>query len=180
MLLPEQITTPQLILRPYQIGDVDDVLAYATNPEWARFLPTPFPYQRTDAEQFIAGQILQDRTVHPSWAIVRDRMVIGGINLRLEPEHRLAEMGYAIAQPYWGQGLTTEAARAVIDAAFSSDPNLNRVRAIADSRNIASLRVMKKLGMAREGELRQNRAVRDQLIDEVVCGILRSEWEGNH
>jgi ribosomal-protein-alanine N-acetyltransferase len=176
MLLPEIIKSARLTMRPYRLSDVDDVLAYATDPEWGRFLPVPQPYGRADAEQFIARQLLVDWTAQPVWAIERSGTVIGGINLRLQPEHQLAEMGYAIARPYWGQGLTTEAARAVIDAAFSTDPTLNRVRAMADSRNTASLRVMEKLGMVREGQLRQNRRVRDELIDEVYCGVLRHEW----
>jgi ribosomal-protein-alanine N-acetyltransferase len=86
-------------------------------------------------------------------------------------------MGYSLAQTHWGRGLVTEAARAVIDTAFSAYPKLNRIRAMADSRNVGSLRVMKKLGMVREGVLRQNRVVRDEFIDEVWYGVLRSEWE---
>jgi ribosomal-protein-alanine N-acetyltransferase len=48
---------------------------------------------------------------------------------------------------------------------------------MADARNIGSLRVMEKLGMVREGVLRQNRLVRGEFIDEVWCGMLRTEWE---
>jgi RimJ/RimL family protein N-acetyltransferase len=48
---------------------------------------------------------------------------------------------------------------------------------MADARNLASLRVMEKLGMVREGVLRQNRLVRGEFIDEVWCGVLRTEWE---
>jgi RimJ/RimL family protein N-acetyltransferase len=48
---------------------------------------------------------------------------------------------------------------------------------MADARNISSLRVMEKLGMVREGVLRQNRLVGGECIDEVWCGVLRPEWE---
>lgn len=176
-MLAEVIETARLRLRPYRLGDVDDVFAYANDPKWARFLPIPQPYTRADAEQFLARQILQDRATHPAWAIEHDGRVAGGINLRLHLDHRLAEMGYALARSLWGQGLTTEAAGAVVEAAFTTYPTLNRIRAMADARNAGSLRVMEKLGMVREGTLRQNRVTRDEFVDEVWCGILRSEWE---
>ena len=62
-------------------------------------------------------------------------------------------------------------------AAFAAYASLNRLRAMADARNLGSLRVMEKLGMVREGVLRQNRLVRGEFIDEVWCGVLRTEWE---
>ena len=83
--------------------------------------------------------------------------MIGGINIRFDVANRVGELGYSIARPYWGRGLATEAARAAMDAAFSAYADLNRMRAMADARNVPSLRVMEKLGMVREGVLRQNR-----------------------
>ena len=64
-----------------------------------------------------------------------------------------------------------------MDPAFASGPGLLRVRAMADSRNAASIRVLERIGMRREGVLRSNRFVRDEGVDEVWCGILRSEWQ---
>jgi RimJ/RimL family protein N-acetyltransferase len=56
---------------------------------------------------------------------------------------------------------------------------LNRIRASADVRNTASQRVMTKVGMIREGVLRQNRIERGEPIDEAWFGLLRSEWQGS-
>ena len=176
-MLPDILETTRLRLRPFRLRDVDDVLVYATDPEWARYLPVPQPYTRADAEQFIAGQVLLDREAHPAWAIVHAGGVIGGINLRFHFDHHVGEMGYSIARSYWERGLATEAARTVMEAAFAAYPSLHRIRAMADARNIGSLRVMEKLGMVREGVLRQNRLVRREFIDEVWCGVLRAEWE---
>ena len=176
-MLPDIIETARLQLRPFRMRDVDDVLVYAADPEWARYQPVPQPYTQADAETFIAGQVLLDREVHPAWAIVHAGAVIGGINLRFHFDHRVGEMGYSIARSYWGRGLATEAARAVVAAAFAVYASLHRIRAMADARNIGSLRVMEKLGMVREGVLRQNRLMRGELIDEVWCGVLRPEWE---
>ena len=79
------------------------------------------------------------------------RSVIGGIDIGFDFENRVGEMGYSLARRLWGKGLATEAAGAVIDAAFSVYPELNRIQACGDQRNVGSLRVMEKLGMVREG-----------------------------
>ena len=90
--------TARLLLRPFRLRDVDDVLIYAMDPEWARYLPVPQPYTPADAEKFIAGQVLLDREVHPAWAIEHAGAVIGGINLRFHFDHHVGEMGYSIHQ----------------------------------------------------------------------------------
>ena len=176
--LPAIIETKRLVLRPYRFEDVEDELTYATDEEWSTFLPVPRPYSRMDAIQFLARTTLLDRTVHPTWAIVAEQRVVGGINIRLEFQNRLGEMGWSIARPLWGRGLTTEAALAVIEAAFGTHPGLNRIRAMADARNLASHRVIEKIGMRREGTLRQNRITRAEPVDEAWFGVLRSEWDG--
>jgi ribosomal-protein-alanine N-acetyltransferase len=178
-IMPDLIVTSRLRLRPHGWRDVDDVFAFASDSEWAHYLPVPQPYTKTDAEKFIARQLLLNREVNPSWAIEHAETVIGGINIRFDFDKRLGEIGYSIARKYWGKGLTTEAARAVMAAAFSTYADLNRIQARADARNTGSLRVMEKLGMTREGVLRQIRFVHGEFFDEVWCGILRSEWEVN-
>jgi [ribosomal protein S5]-alanine N-acetyltransferase len=155
---------------------VDDVHAYADDEEWARYLPVPHPYPREHAEQFIARQVLLDRDVHSSWATVFKGRVIGGINIRFFEEHRVAGIGWSISRPAWGQGLATEAAGAVMGAAFAGHDGLNRIEATADLRNLASQRVMEKLGMTREGVLRQSRVEKGELVDVAYYSVLRLEW----
>ena len=176
-MLPNIIETERLRLRPFSLQDVEDVFGYATDGKWARYLPVPQPYTRKDAEEFVARQVLLEREKHPSWAIEHNGVVIGGIQLGLDSENHIGELGYSVARKYWGKGFATEAARGVIDAAFDAYKELNRVRAWADSRNVGSLRVMEKAGMTREGVLRQNRLVRGEYIDQVWCGLMRCEWE---
>ena len=174
---PERIETGRLILRRFSIGDVQDVYAYASDPEWARYLPAiPRPYTFRDAEKFVAGTLLGHWETRPVWAIELHGKAVGGINLTFDWENRSGALGYSIARPHWGKGLMTEAAGAAIDAAFQSLPDLNRVWATADARNGASQRVMEKLGMVREALLRQHRFNRGEPFDEVLYGILREEW----
>jgi ribosomal-protein-alanine N-acetyltransferase len=171
------IRTRRLILRPWSPSDTADVFAYAADEEWGRYLPVPSPYSEADAERFVAGQMSLDRQEEFGWAIEHDARVIGGINLRLFSEGLIAEVDYAIARPFWGRGLATEAALAIVDSAFRDFQKLTRVRSMVDARNLASARVLEKLGMKREGLLRSNRFERGEAVDELWYGILRREWE---
>lgn len=176
MHFPDRITTDRFELRPWRFDDTEAVFAYADDAEWARYLPVPWPYLRQHAVEFIARQLLLDRQIHPSWAIAADGAVVGGINIRFRPECRSASIGWSIARGVWGRGFATEAAGAVIAAAYAGHEGLNRVEAWADARNLASRRVMEKLGMTHEGVLRQSRAERGELIDMAYYSVLRSEW----
>ena len=177
--LPREIRTARLLLRPWKLGDVDEVFAYAQDPEWSRYLQMlPMPYERHHAEEFIARQILLDGVTHPAWAILHEGGVIGGINASFNFDHAFCEIGYSIARAHWNRGFCTEAASAVVDAAFRTHPDLNRVHARADDRNRASHRVMEKVGMLKEGVLRMSRIERGEAFDEAWYGILRSEWNG--
>ena len=175
-MIPDRIQTERLMLRPWVFEDLGDVLLYATDEEWGRFLPLPQPYGEEDARRFVATQVLLDWHKHSSWAIEHQGSVLGGINLRLLSGGRIGEMGYSIARSHWRRGFATEAARAVVNSAFHSCPDLLKVRAMADARNQASMRVLEKIGMQREGVLRLNRLNHGQLVDEVWYGLLRSEW----
>jgi len=171
--LPE-LRTDRLLLRPFRSGDVDDVFAYASNPEWSRYLPVPDPYTRRHAEEFVARCILVDGERRFEWAVVHEGRVSGGLSLTI---HRpgVAELGYSIARPLWGQGLVTEAARAVTAHAFE-ELDLVRVQASADIRNAASWRVMEKLGMERIGVAHRDRLVGAERVDSVSYELVRDDW----
>lgn len=176
--LPRVVETERLLLRPFELGDVDDVYAYARDEEWSRYLRMlPRPYERVHAEQFVARQILLDWVEHVAWAVVLEDRVRGGIGLRFDFPNRRAELGYSIAREEWGKGYCTEAARAVIDAGFRIHDDLVRIHARADASNAASQRVMAKAGMTKEGVLRQSRVERGEVFDEAWYSMLREEWE---
>jgi RimJ/RimL family protein N-acetyltransferase len=86
---------------------------------------------------------------------------------------------YGFVRAHWRHGFATEAAGAVVNAAFQSCGDLTRLRAMADARNHASIRVLDKIMRHGEGLLRSNRFVHDEFIDEVWYGLLRPEWNGS-
>ena len=171
-----ELKTERLVLRPFRLEDVDDVFEYARDPDWARFLPVPQPYERRDAEVFVAGQVAEVRVDRVSLAIELDRKVVGGIGLRIDASKQTAEMGYSLAKDLWGQGLVLEAAREVVRWGFETH-GLVKVSAFADAGNKQSLRVMEKLGMTNEGLFRKQGVIRGERIDNVYYGILREDRE---
>ena len=173
-----ELRTERLLLRPFGTADADDVYGYAKDPEWARFLlpMIPQPYTRRDAEEFIARRVVASWSIDSAFAIVLDSVVVGGINLHVDERHEKGELGYSLARAHWGKGLTTEAARAVVDWGFSQ-LGLAKVYASADLRNTGSWRVMEKTGMTREGILRGHTKTQDGRADQVFYGVLRAEWE---
>lgn len=173
-----ELRTERLLLRPFSPEDVDDVYAYARDPEWGRalLLPVPEPYTRQNAEEFVSRTLRASWSTDPHFAIVLETTVIGGINLTVDKTHEIAGLGYAIARPHWGKGLAPEAATAVFDWAFAHH-GLAKIYARAALRNRRSTRVMEKLGMVREGVLRSHRLGRGERVDEVHYGVLRDEWE---
>ncbi len=171
-----ELRTERLLLRPFALTDIHDVLAYAADEEWGRYLPVPRPYTRRDAEEFVAQAVLAVWEREPQFAVVMNARVVGGIALRVDSSNQLGELGYSIARKHWGNGLTPEVARAVIDWGFRAF-DLAKVYARADVRNRRSWRVMEKLGMQREALLRAHRLERGERTDEVWYALLRQEWE---
>lgn len=171
--LPE-LTTTRLVLRRFRPGDIEDVFAFAADPEWNRYLGLPEPYSRRDAEEFIAKAMLYDPEAVSMWAIVHEERCSGSIYLRRESPGS-ATLGYSIARSLWGRGLMTEAASAVVAHGFE-DRGLARIYAFVPVGNDPSARVLEKLGMRREGILRSNRVVHGKRIDDVLYSILREDW----
>ena len=89
--------------------------------------------------------------------------------------HARGEIGYALARKYWGQGLMTEAVRAMLDYGFNT-LHLNRIEARCDVENAGSWRVMEKVGMKFEGVLRQNIMLHGRARDARMYAILREDW----
>jgi len=165
-----ELRTERLLLRPFALGDVDDVLAYASDDEFRRYYLAAEVYTRQSAEQEIA------RRVNDAWE-AEAMFAIGEVYLtRFDAHNQTAELGYGIAREHWGKGLTPEAACAVVDWGFPTF-ELAKVWARADLRNQRSWRVMEKLGMQREALLRRHYAERGERIDSVWYGLLREEWE---
>lgn len=99
--------------------------------------------------------------------------LIGVVGLEIDSPHERAELGYWIGKPWWGRGYCTEASAAVIEFGFEC-LGLNRIFAYHMVHNEASGRVMEKLGMQREGVLKQHVKKWGRFEDTAIYGILRT------
>ena len=175
-----RISTERLTLRPFTLVDAARVPRLAGDEEIARYtLNIPHPYEDGMAEAWIESH--PDRFQageSATFAItLRDeRLLIGAIGLKFAPRHRRAEMGYWVARDRWGRGYATEAAWAVLRYAFA-ERGLHKVVATHLAPNIASGRVMQKIGMRQEGVQREHVLKNGRFVDLVLYGILREDWE---
>jgi [ribosomal protein S5]-alanine N-acetyltransferase len=182
MLLPTPtMRTERLLLRPFTEADADAIFALHSDAHVLRYWDSPPWSERSRAQRFItACKQLEQEGNGARLAIVRaaDGLFIGWCGLvEWNPVYRSATMGYCLDDTAWGQGFATEAARTLLRWAFET-LDLNRVQAQTDTRNIASCRVLEKLGFLREGMLREDCIVNGEVSDSWVYGLLRREWQG--
>ena len=112
---PTEIRTKRLLLRPFRLSDIDDVLEYGSDPEWSEFFDRP--YDRRWVENTVARAVLTSWDKHPCFAMEIDGKVVGMVELSLS-SRVIADLSYEVARQHWGKGLAPEAARAVVDWGF--------------------------------------------------------------
>jgi len=178
MKAPEEIETARLILRRPAMSDAAAIFdAYAADPEVTRFLGWPRHRSIRDTRDFLRFSAREwERWPAGPYLIVSraDGRLLGSTGLGFQAPHE-AMTGYVLARDAWGHGYATEAAGAVLRWAFET-LDLNRVQAETDTRNLASARVLEKLGFVREGTLREDCVVGGEVSDSWVFGLLRREW----
>ncbi len=173
------LKTERLILRPYGHVDAGRVATLANAKEIARYTQNiPYPYSFADAERWISQH--RDAFKKGEFVVLAitkksDESLMGAIGLTLDWEHDKAELGYWLGTSYWNKGYCTEAAHAVLDYGFDV-LGLHRIQASHFGENVASGRVMEKIGMLREGCLRDAVKKWGEYVDLVYYGILREEW----
>ena len=180
MALPTPtLHTNRLLLRPFALSDADDIFALQSNPQVLRYWDAPPWSERSRADRFIAVcKQMEQEGSGARLAIERavDGVFIGWCGLvKWNQDYRSTTMGYCLDNATWGQGFATEATASLLQWAFDT-LDLNRVQAETDTRNIASSRVLEKLGFVREGTLRENCIVNGEVSDSWVYGLLRRQW----
>ncbi len=171
------LETARLILRPLRAGDAHDMFEYAQDPALAR-LGMWDPYDSFEAcEQHIEHLIPLYEKRLMWWAIEHraDKRLIGRVELaEWDPDNEHAELGYALNRNYWGQGLMTEAVALAVDYGWTQLA-LHRLGATVLPENTASIRLLTRIGMKREGRLRDYRRLAGEWVDVDVYGMLRTD-----
>lgn len=174
------LSTERLNLRPMTLGDAADMFAYASDPAVTRHTSWPAHAGIDESRAQLARVVARyEHGEVAGWGVehLADGRFIGTAGyLRWDVEDRCAEVGYAMSRAYWGQGLMTEALRAILAFGFEH-MQLNRIEARCDAENIGSYRVMEKVGLQYEGTLRQRLLKDGTFVDVRLYSILRREYE---
>lgn len=172
------LETERLLLRPFAADDRSAVQTILGDQSVTRtLLDIPYPFTDEDADFWIrAGHAGIQMDILFPFAITRreDGLLIGCIDIELQPEHRRGDIAYWLAQSHWGQGYTTEAARRIVQFGFE-ELGLNRVYAQCLRTNVASARVMQKAGLRYEATLRHSTIKDGAFVDIDLYGLLRAD-----
>ena len=172
------LMTDRLILRGFQVDDAADLFAFRSDPEEQKFNSQPM--KDLDESVTLIDEIRQayarQSAVHWAVALAETGRVIGLFGLGAwERYHRRAEVGYDLAADYWGRGLATEALAAILSFGFQ-EMQLNRVEAQTIVDNLASVRLLLRLGFRQEGVRREYSWEEDGAFhDSAIYGLLRGD-----
>ena len=163
------IETKSLLLRPYVPADLACVHEYAAIPEFSRFEewgPNSVEDTKRFIEECIAGMVQAPPVGYQLAVVLRERnRLIGGCNLKQKhADIREAFLGYAIGPEFQRRGYATEAAAALVDFGFNQ-LRLVRIVAECNAENLASRRVMEKLGMRLVSRRAKYKEVKGVMID---------------
>jgi RimJ/RimL family protein N-acetyltransferase len=161
-----RLTLASCDVRSWSTSDVDALAAHANNRKiWANLRDAfPHPYTRRDARDYI--RMVRERTPETTFALDVAGEAVGSIGfvLRSDVERVSAEIGYWLAEPFWGRGIASEALAAVTRYAIEHH-GLTRIYALPFAWNTASCRVLEKAGYYLEARLRRS-AIKDGRITD--------------
>ena len=165
-------------IRKWKLSDAKDLAAALSNKKVQDNLRDglPYPYTEQDGKEFISAMLSADENKTFAFAIIVDDMVIGSIGIfRQDNIHRqTAELGYYIAEEYWGKGIMTEAVKQICEYVFANS-DIIRIYAEPFAYNIASCRALEKAGFQYEGTLRSNAVKNGKVIDMKMYSLLKEE-----
>jgi len=174
--------TPRLILRRLKLEDAPDYFEFASNPLATKYTWWENHKTLEDSVNYIQQVInkYNSRNAYHWGIIYKDtNKIIGRTGIvSIDEVHKRLEIGFALSYDYWNFGIMTEATMPVIQYVFDV-LEFNRIEARCNFENLASEKVLKKLGMKFEGILREQLIVKGIFTDQKMYSILRREFEGN-
>ena len=165
-------------IRKWKLTDAKDIAVALSNKKIQENLRDglPYPYSEQDGIDFISSMLSANEDETFAFAITLDDKVIGSIGVfRQQNIHRqTAEMGYYIAEEYWGKGIMTDAVKQICEYVFKNSDIL-RIYAEPFAYNTGSCRILEKAGFQYEGTLRNNAVKNGKVIDMKMYSLLREE-----
>lgn len=176
----EPIRTERLLLRGVRDADAEPLWRRRNDPRVAELQAWPLPYTLEQAQALTRSAMADEDPVPDEWFMITiadlaDTMVIGDLVLQLKWDGRAAEIGYTLDPAHWGQGYATEASEALVEWLFS-DERLTRVEGMLHPEDLASARILEKLGMKLEAHTRLSFWVGEENSDDFIYGMTKDDW----
>lgn len=163
-------------IREWNIKDAGNLAEMLSNKKILNNLRDglPYPYTIKDAEEYITAMLSSDKEKIFAFAITMNDRAIGSIGVfRCDNIHfRTAEMGYYIGEPYWGNGIMTNAVKQTCNHIFEHT-NIIRIFAEPFAHNTASCCVLEKAGFQFEGLLRSNAVKNGNMLDMKMYSLIK-------
>lgn len=179
------LKTRRLLLRPFQQQDLESFAAYRSDPEIARYQSWAAPFTLDPADAFLGKMSLAQAGSPGAWfqlAVERQSQpgLIGDCAFQVLADEPLqAQIGFTFSRLHQRQGYATEAVRRLLDFLFG-DLRLHRVTATCDVENLASTKLLERIGMRREAHLIENIWFKGTWSSEYRYALLDREWSQNH
>ena len=170
------------ILRPWTLNDLNSLVSFANNPGIAKNMTDqfPYPYNAINGRTFI--DFATRDTPARMFAIEIEGKAAGGIGLH--PQHDIqrknAELGYWLAEPYWGKGIMTEAIVRMTDYGFEQLEDIERIFARPFGTNTGSQRALEKAGFAFEARFHKTFFKHGEYIDELYYAVWKDQWKSRN
>ncbi|MDX9928782.1 MAG: GNAT family protein [Bacteroidales bacterium] len=167
-------------LRKLVPGDAASMARYANNRNVARYLTDefPHPYTEEDARIFIERVMKSDSLLIRTIEVNGEASGAIGVHPQSDVHRRNAEMGYWLAEDYWGRGIVTRAIGEMVDMAFG-ELDIDRIFARPFSNNPRSQRVLEKTGFILEGRFEKTLIKNGEYLDELIYAVRKEHWRRN-
>jgi len=177
----KKLESERFYLREFQESDWMDVHEYASQEVVSRYQAWG-PNSPEESKAFVAG-VLSDAKKLPrarfmfAVALKENGKVVGAGEIIIEDGvNKAGAIGYVSNPAFWGQGIATETAKLLLHFGFG-ELGLHRIYATYDPRNSASKTVLKKIGMVKEGIMRENLLMKEGWRDSLLYAVLEQEWK---
>jgi RimJ/RimL family protein N-acetyltransferase len=163
-------------LRPWNKEDLPSLVHHANNWNVAKNLMDRFPHPYTEADGIVFLSTITNDDPVQHFAIDINEQAVGGIGIHPQPDiyRKNAELGYWLAEPFWGKGIVTKAIQQMVAYGFSHF-EINRIFARPFGTNLASQRVLEKAGFRLEGRFQKTIFKNGEYIDELVYAIRKDQ-----
>lgn len=173
-----EISSERLNLREIKHEDVTSIYKLLSNPEVIKYdtfeLFTNIK-QAEDIIKWFSEEYKEKRAIFWGISLKNKTNIIGFCKCEIEIPTVRADLGYDLCPEYWNMGIMTETLSVIIDFVFHT-LDINRIEAAVSTDNMASIRVLEKLGFVKEGVLRERSYWKGNYHDMAMLSILKKEY----